>query len=89
MRKKRQDDGEEYVCPMNVEMPKSSSFQRGARIYEENLDHLEQVNEVSACLLFTSLVCRLTFLFGYFFGRWKTLKGLSERSEPFLRGSTT
>lgn len=44
LRKKRQDDGEEFVCPMNVEMPKSSSFQRGrVHIYEENLDHLEQV----------------------------------------------
>ncbi|KAM9334656.1 liprin-beta-1-like [Symphorus nematophorus] len=45
LRKKRQDDGEEYVCPMNVEMPKSSSFQRGVRIYEENLDHLEQMED--------------------------------------------
>lgn len=44
LRKKRQDDGEEFVCPMNVEMPKSGSFQRGrVQIYEENLDHLEQV----------------------------------------------
>ncbi|XP_041637259.1 liprin-beta-1 [Cheilinus undulatus] len=45
LRKKRHDDGEEYVCPMNVEMPKSSSFQRGVRIYEENLDHLEQMED--------------------------------------------
>uniref|UniRef100_A0A8C4I4A7 SAM domain-containing protein n=1 Tax=Dicentrarchus labrax TaxID=13489 RepID=A0A8C4I4A7_DICLA len=45
LRKKRQDDGEEYVCPMNVEMPKSSSFQRGVQIYEENLDHLEQMED--------------------------------------------
>ena len=29
---------------MNVEMPKSSSFQRGGvRIYEEPFEHLEQV----------------------------------------------
>lgn len=56
MRKKRQDDGEEYVCPMNVEMPKSSSFQRGVRIYEENLDHLEQVNKVSTCVQLLSFV---------------------------------
>uniref|UniRef100_A0A4W6C7S4 PPFIA binding protein 1a n=1 Tax=Lates calcarifer TaxID=8187 RepID=A0A4W6C7S4_LATCA len=45
LRKKRHDDGEEYVCPMNVEMPKSSSFQRGVRIYEDNLDHLEQMED--------------------------------------------
>ncbi|XP_045927652.1 liprin-beta-1-like isoform X2 [Micropterus dolomieu] len=45
LRKKRQDDGEEYVCPMNVEMPKSSSFQRGVQLYEENLDHLEQMED--------------------------------------------
>uniref|UniRef100_A0A671XGZ6 PPFIA binding protein 1a n=1 Tax=Sparus aurata TaxID=8175 RepID=A0A671XGZ6_SPAAU len=46
LRKKRQDDGEEYICPMNVEMPKSSSFQRGrVLIYEENLEHLEQMED--------------------------------------------
>lgn len=45
LRKKRQDDGEEYVCPMNVEMPKNSSFQRGLRLYEEHLDHLEQMED--------------------------------------------
>ncbi|XP_034433797.1 liprin-beta-1-like isoform X1 [Hippoglossus hippoglossus] len=42
LRRKRQDDNEEYVCPMNVEMPKSSSFQTGVRIYE---DHLEQMED--------------------------------------------
>ncbi|XP_071358022.1 liprin-beta-1-like isoform X2 [Trachinotus anak] len=45
LRKKRQDDGEEYICPMNVEMPKSSSFQRGVQIYGDNLDHLEQMED--------------------------------------------
>uniref|UniRef100_A0AAQ6API3 SAM domain-containing protein n=1 Tax=Amphiprion ocellaris TaxID=80972 RepID=A0AAQ6API3_AMPOC len=45
LRKKRHDDGEEYVCPMNVEMPKNSSFQRSVRIYEENFDHLEQMED--------------------------------------------
>ncbi|XP_040885895.1 liprin-beta-1 isoform X2 [Toxotes jaculatrix] len=45
LRKKRQDDTEEYVCPMNVEMPKSSSFQSGVRMYEDNLDHLEQMED--------------------------------------------
>lgn len=43
LRKKRPDDGEEYICPMNLEMPKSSSFQRGVLIYEHHLDRLEQV----------------------------------------------
>lgn len=43
LRRKRPDDGEDYVCPMNVEMPKSSSFQRGTAVYEEELDHLDQV----------------------------------------------
>uniref|UniRef100_A0A672JAB1 PPFIA binding protein 1a n=1 Tax=Salarias fasciatus TaxID=181472 RepID=A0A672JAB1_SALFA len=28
LRKKRHEDGEEYVCPMNVEMPQNSSFHR-------------------------------------------------------------
>ncbi|XP_011489570.1 liprin-beta-1 isoform X3 [Oryzias latipes] len=41
LRKKRHDDGEEYVCPMNVEMPKSSSFQRSIRIYEDDLQQME------------------------------------------------
>ncbi|XP_068162432.1 liprin-beta-1-like isoform X2 [Antennarius striatus] len=46
LRKKRQDDGEEYVCPMNVEMPKSSSFQRGrVRIFDDGLDQLEQMED--------------------------------------------
>uniref|UniRef100_A0A668A9Z9 PPFIA binding protein 1a n=1 Tax=Myripristis murdjan TaxID=586833 RepID=A0A668A9Z9_9TELE len=44
LRRKRQEDSEEYVCPMNVEMPKSSSFQKGYRIYEDSLDQLEQVH---------------------------------------------
>ncbi|XP_047245374.1 liprin-beta-1 isoform X2 [Girardinichthys multiradiatus] len=45
LRRKRQDDGEDYICPMNVEMPKSSSFQRNVHIYEETLDHLEQMED--------------------------------------------
>lgn len=48
MKKKRQEDSEEYVCPMDVEMPKGHSFQKGLRgmelhIYEDDLDRLEQV----------------------------------------------
>lgn len=47
MRKKRTDDAEEFVCPMNVEMPESASFQRArAQVYEEELEHLEQVGSL-------------------------------------------
>uniref|UniRef100_A0A8C7K7N6 PPFIA binding protein 1 n=1 Tax=Oncorhynchus kisutch TaxID=8019 RepID=A0A8C7K7N6_ONCKI len=45
LRKKRQEDSEEYVCPMDVEMPKNSSFQGGLRSYEDDLDQLEQVRD--------------------------------------------
>ncbi|XP_071761707.1 liprin-beta-1-like [Centroberyx gerrardi] len=45
LRRKRQEDSEEYVCPMNVEMPKSSSFQTGLCIYEDGLDQLEQMED--------------------------------------------
>lgn len=48
---------------MNVEMPKSSSFQRGVRIYEENLDHLEQVNKVSTCVQLLSFVSLSPYFF--------------------------
>ncbi|XP_072309416.1 liprin-beta-1-like [Eucyclogobius newberryi] len=45
LRRKRQDDSDELVCPMNVEMPKSSSFQTGALVYEHHLDPLEQMED--------------------------------------------
>uniref|UniRef100_A0A665XAR5 SAM domain-containing protein n=1 Tax=Echeneis naucrates TaxID=173247 RepID=A0A665XAR5_ECHNA len=46
-RKKRQEDNEEYVCPMDVEMPKGRSFQKGfeLQIYEDDLDRLEQMDD--------------------------------------------
>lgn len=46
LRKKKQDECEEYVCPMDVEMPKGRSFQKGfeLQIYEDDLDRLEQVS---------------------------------------------
>ncbi|KAI4901627.1 hypothetical protein NFI96_012808, partial [Prochilodus magdalenae] len=49
-RKKRQEESEEYVCPMDVEMPKGRSFQKGYRgmelqIYEDDLDRLEQMED--------------------------------------------
>lgn len=77
MRKKRQDDGEEYVCPMNMEMPKSSSFQR-VQIYEENLDHLEQVRRLASFILDFLKYQEVIWLmneFLYFVGRWRTLRG--------------
>uniref|UniRef100_A0A3Q3IWS2 SAM domain-containing protein n=1 Tax=Monopterus albus TaxID=43700 RepID=A0A3Q3IWS2_MONAL len=47
LRKKRQDESEEYVCPMDVEMPKGRSFQKGfeLQIYEDDLDKLEQMED--------------------------------------------
>ncbi|XP_053090897.1 liprin-beta-1b isoform X4 [Pangasianodon hypophthalmus] len=50
LKKKRQEDSEEYVCPMDVEMPKGHSFQKGFRgmelhIYEDDLDRLEQMED--------------------------------------------
>ncbi|KAI5098106.1 liprin-beta-1 isoform X2, partial [Silurus meridionalis] len=50
LKKKRQEDSEEYVCPMDVEMPKGHSFQKGLRglelhIYEDDLDRLEQMED--------------------------------------------
>ncbi|XP_060932873.1 liprin-beta-1b isoform X3 [Limanda limanda] len=47
LRKKKQEDSEEYVCPMDVEMPKGRSFQKGyeLQIYEDDLDRLEQMED--------------------------------------------
>ncbi|XP_066523024.1 liprin-beta-1 isoform X2 [Hoplias malabaricus] len=45
LRRKRQADSEEYVCPMDVQMPQSSSFHRGLRMYEDELDQLEQMDD--------------------------------------------
>uniref|UniRef100_A0A4W5RMT4 PPFIA binding protein 1b n=1 Tax=Hucho hucho TaxID=62062 RepID=A0A4W5RMT4_9TELE len=47
LRKKRQDDSEEYVCPMDVEMPKGRSFQKGyeLQLYEDDIDQLEQMED--------------------------------------------
>ncbi|XP_069018459.1 liprin-beta-1b isoform X4 [Embiotoca jacksoni] len=47
LRKKKHDENEEYVCPMDVEMPKGRSFQKGfeLQIYEDDLDRLEQMED--------------------------------------------
>lgn len=53
LRKKKQEDGEEYVCPMELGHALGSSSQKGfrtgldMRLYEEDdLDRLEQVSPV-------------------------------------------
>ncbi|TNN57391.1 Liprin-beta-1 [Liparis tanakae] len=47
LRKKKPDETAEYVCPMDVEMPKGRSFQKGfeLQIYEDDLDRLEQMED--------------------------------------------
>ncbi|XP_042560972.1 liprin-beta-1 isoform X2 [Clupea harengus] len=45
LRRKRQEDSEEYLCPMDVEMPQSSSFHMGLRAYEDEMDQLEQMED--------------------------------------------
>ncbi|KAM6984730.1 liprin-beta-1-like [Aplochiton taeniatus] len=45
LRRKRQEESEEYVCPMDVEMPKSDCFQRGWRMYDDELNQLEQMQD--------------------------------------------
>ncbi|XP_077090777.1 liprin-beta-1 [Siphateles boraxobius] len=45
LRRKRQEETEEYVCPMDVQMPQSSSFHKGLCIYEGSLDQLEQIED--------------------------------------------
>uniref|UniRef100_A0A8C4RXM3 PPFIA binding protein 1a n=1 Tax=Erpetoichthys calabaricus TaxID=27687 RepID=A0A8C4RXM3_ERPCA len=51
LRKKKQDDGEEYVCPMDLASPVQSSFHKGykrgmeVRLYDDDLDRLEQMED--------------------------------------------
>lgn len=41
MRRKRQDEGEDYVCPVNLETPQRSGFERGqVHVYEEDLEQV-------------------------------------------------
>lgn len=51
LRKKKQEDGEEYVCPMELGQASGSTCKKGfkpgldMRLYDEDdLDRLEQVN---------------------------------------------
>lgn len=44
LRRKRQEDGEEILCPLDVQMPQNSSFY-STQVYEDTLDHLEQMED--------------------------------------------
>uniref|UniRef100_A0AAY4CSZ2 SAM domain-containing protein n=1 Tax=Denticeps clupeoides TaxID=299321 RepID=A0AAY4CSZ2_9TELE len=43
LRRKRPEDGEDLLCPLDTETPQGSSFHRSLKIYEE---HLEQVGHL-------------------------------------------
>ncbi|KAG7455900.1 hypothetical protein MATL_G00245990 [Megalops atlanticus] len=50
LRKRRQEESEEYVCPMDVAMPWGASFQRShgsldLRLYGDDLEQLEQMED--------------------------------------------
>lgn len=59
LRKKKQDDGEEYVCPMELGQASGSTSKKGfkpgldMRLYDEDdLDRLDQVNKCNSVYLF-------------------------------------
>ncbi|XP_053506383.1 liprin-beta-1 [Ictalurus furcatus] len=41
LRRKRQEESEELLCPLDVQMPQNSSFHRGQRISEDKLEQME------------------------------------------------
>ncbi|MCI4389152.1 hypothetical protein PGIGA_G00094610 [Pangasianodon gigas] len=45
LRRKRQEESEELLCPLEVQIPQNSSFHREQRISEDNLDQLEQMED--------------------------------------------
>ncbi|CAL8242458.1 unnamed protein product [Merluccius merluccius] len=45
LRRKQPEDNSDYVCPMNVEMPKNASFQHGLRNYGAGVVQLEQMED--------------------------------------------
>ncbi|CAG03417.1 unnamed protein product, partial [Tetraodon nigroviridis] len=83
LRKKKQDESEEYVCPMDVEMPKGRSFQKGfeLQIYEDDLDRLEQVSLFTACKRWPSSFTHLVVSGGL----WLFLSLQMEDSEGTVR----
>ncbi|CAL9697394.1 unnamed protein product [Knipowitschia caucasica] len=44
-KKKKSEESEEYVCPMDLETPKGRSFQKDFQIYEDDLDRLQQMDD--------------------------------------------
>ncbi|KAK2832255.1 hypothetical protein Q7C36_015717 [Tachysurus vachellii] len=45
LRRKRQEESEEFLCPLEVQMPQNGSFHREERISEDNLNQLEQMED--------------------------------------------
>ncbi|KAK3517766.1 hypothetical protein QTP70_018338 [Hemibagrus guttatus] len=45
LRRKRQEDSEEFLCPLEVQMPQNGSFPREQHISKESLDQLEQMED--------------------------------------------
>ncbi|GAA6103208.1 liprin-beta-1 isoform X2 [Tachysurus ichikawai] len=45
LRRKRQEESEEYLCPLEVQMPQNGSFHREECISEDNLNQLEQMED--------------------------------------------
>ncbi|XP_076861211.1 liprin-beta-1 isoform X2 [Brachyhypopomus gauderio] len=45
LRRRRQEESDEYVCPMDMQMPKGSSFNTRLHIYRNQLDQLEQMED--------------------------------------------
>uniref|UniRef100_A0AAY4CSX7 SAM domain-containing protein n=1 Tax=Denticeps clupeoides TaxID=299321 RepID=A0AAY4CSX7_9TELE len=41
LRRKRPEDGEDLLCPLDTETPQGSSFHRSLKIYEEHLEQIE------------------------------------------------
>ncbi|XP_028305870.1 liprin-beta-1-like isoform X2 [Gouania willdenowi] len=41
LRRKRHDDTEEFVCPIDIEMPTNSSFQRAAHTHQHSLEPMD------------------------------------------------
>ncbi|XP_053364341.1 liprin-beta-1 isoform X2 [Clarias gariepinus] len=45
LRRKRHEENEEFLCPLDIQMPQNNSLQREEQISEDNLDQLEQMED--------------------------------------------
>ncbi|KAF5908329.1 liprin-beta-1-like isoform X1 [Clarias magur] len=45
LRRKRHEENEEFLCPLDVQMPQNNSLQREQQISEDDLDQLEQMED--------------------------------------------